>query len=164
MFCRVLTHPPPPCATYMCQWIRTASVQIMACRLLVPSHYLNQCWFILNWTLRNKFHWNFNQNTKSFIHKNASESIVCEMGAILSRGRWVNARKFGVDFFLSISTYSRFLSYQCTDPYMYQRKRPLIVISPCILWFYFSEPRRTDQIHIWMGPIGPWKFLLNIIN
>ena len=31
----------------------------------------------------------FNQNTKRFIHDNASENV-CEMGAILSRGRWVN--------------------------------------------------------------------------
>ena len=31
----------------------------------------------------------FYHNTKLFIHENASENIVCEMGAILSRGRWV---------------------------------------------------------------------------
>ena len=51
-----------------------------------PSHYLNQCWVIVNCTLRNKFQWNFNQNTKLFIHENACENIVCEMAAILSRG------------------------------------------------------------------------------
>ena len=28
-----------------------------------------------------------NQNTKLFIHENASENIVCEMAAILSTGR-----------------------------------------------------------------------------
>ena len=33
---------------------------------------------------------NFNQNTQLFIHENASENIVCEMAAILSRERWVN--------------------------------------------------------------------------
>ena len=38
----------------------------------------------------NKFQWNFNQNTKFLIHENTSESIVCEMAAILARGRWVN--------------------------------------------------------------------------
>ena len=31
-----------------------------------PSHYLNQCWVIVNWTLRNKLQWNFNQNAKLF--------------------------------------------------------------------------------------------------
>ena len=35
----------------------------------MPSHYLNQCWIIVNWTLRNKLLWNFNQNTKLFIPK-----------------------------------------------------------------------------------------------
>ena len=32
-----------------------------------------------------------NQNSKLFIHEIASENIVCQMAAILSRGRWVNA-------------------------------------------------------------------------
>ena len=60
-----------------------------------PSHYLNQCWVIVNWTLRNKLQWNFNQTTKFFIHVNASENVVCEMAAILSRGWWVNWPKQG---------------------------------------------------------------------
>ena len=36
---------------------------------------------------------NFNQNTKNVIHENASEIIVGEMAAILSRGRWVKNRE-----------------------------------------------------------------------
>ena len=32
-----------------------------------PSHYLNQCWLIVNWTLMNKRQWNLNQN-KQFFH------------------------------------------------------------------------------------------------
>ena len=27
-----------------------------------PSHYLNQCWNIVNWTSRNNLQWNFNRN------------------------------------------------------------------------------------------------------
>ena len=27
-----------------------------------PSHYLNQCWNIVNWTIGNKFQWNINRN------------------------------------------------------------------------------------------------------
>ena len=34
----------------------------MACAWSVPSHYLNQCWDIVNWTLRNKLQWNLNRN------------------------------------------------------------------------------------------------------
>ena len=60
---------------------------------MVPSHYLDQCWVIFNWTFKNKLQWNFNQNTRLFIHKNASENTVCEMTSILSRGRWVKCLK-----------------------------------------------------------------------
>ena len=55
-----------------------------------PSHYLNKCWVIVNWTTKNTLQWNFNQNTNLFIHDSASENIVCETAVILSRGRWVN--------------------------------------------------------------------------
>ena len=40
----------------------------------------------------NKFQWKLNQNFNIFIQENAFENIVCEMAAILSRGRWVNGR------------------------------------------------------------------------
>ena len=76
---------------------------------LVSNHYLNQCWVIVNWTLRNKLQWNFNQNTNLFIHKNIAENIVCEMAAILSMGTWVNSlrprpnrRHFADDIFKRI--------------------------------------------------------------
>ena len=45
---------------------------------------------IVNWTLSNKIHWNLNRNSFIFIHENASENIVREMAAILSRGIRVN--------------------------------------------------------------------------
>ena len=51
----------------------------------MPSHYLNQCWVIVNWTLKNKLQWNFNQNTKLLIHENASKNFVCEMAPFLFR-------------------------------------------------------------------------------
>ena len=47
---------------------------------------LNQRWVIVNWTLRNKLQWNFDQNKDLFIQENAYENIVCDMAAILSRG------------------------------------------------------------------------------
>ena len=56
----------------------------MACRLTGASHYLNQCWIIVNWTLRNKLQWNLNPNSNVFIQENAFESVVCETVAILS--------------------------------------------------------------------------------
>ena len=50
----------------------------------MPSHYLNQCWNIVNWTLRNKFQLNFYRNAYIFIQENALENGVCEMAAFLS--------------------------------------------------------------------------------
>ena len=55
-----------------------------------PSHYLNQCWIIVNWTLRNKLQWNLNRNSHIFIQENAFESVVCETAAILSQPQCVN--------------------------------------------------------------------------
>ena len=54
-----------------------------------PCHYLNQCWHIVNWTLRNKLQWNFNRNSNILIQENAVESVVCQTAAILSRPQWV---------------------------------------------------------------------------
>ena len=71
------------------QWIESALVQIMVVACMAPSHYLNQHWVIFYWTLRNKLQWNCNQSLKLFIRENASENIICELVAILSRGRWV---------------------------------------------------------------------------
>ena len=54
-----------------------------------PSHYLNQCWNVVNWTLRNKLQWNLNRNSNIFIQENAFESVVGETVAILSRPRCI---------------------------------------------------------------------------
>ena len=48
---------------YMRRWTGSSLVQIMACS--APSHYLNQCWNIVNWTFRNKLQWNLGLNELS---------------------------------------------------------------------------------------------------
>ena len=58
----------------------------------VPSHYLNQCWIILNWTHGNKLHWNLNGNLYIFIQENAFENVVREFAVILSRPQCVNSQ------------------------------------------------------------------------
>ena len=82
-------RPPPPPGLHKCvrelgqhcfrQWFVAYSA---------PSHHLNKCRVVFKLTLRKKLQWNFNQNTKRFNHENASEDIVCDMAAILSRRRW----------------------------------------------------------------------------
>ena len=49
-----------------------------------PSHYLNQSWFIVNWTIENKLQGNSNRNSYIYIHENAFETVFCEMADILS--------------------------------------------------------------------------------
>ena len=82
----------PHSAAYMHRWIGSALLQIMVCRLF-GTKPLSEQTFRYSQELspgplvyRNKLQWNFNQNRKLFIHGNASEYIVCEMAAILSRG------------------------------------------------------------------------------
>ena len=81
-----LTHLPRVphiCVSELCQhWFRWWLVAWS-----VPSHYLNQCWLIVSWTLTNKFQLDLNWNVKLFLHENALENIICEMAAILSRWR-----------------------------------------------------------------------------
>ena len=55
----------------------------------MPSHYLNQCWNIVNWNLKNKLHWNCNRNSNIFVQENPLEDVVCEMASILSRPQCV---------------------------------------------------------------------------
>ena len=85
-FCQVITNPStgmlnpcinssPPSAAYMRQWTGSALVQIMACRLFDAKPLSEPMLDFVNWTLRNKLQYNFNQNTKRFIHENASENI-----------------------------------------------------------------------------------------
>ena len=59
---------------------------------MVPSHHLNQCRNIVNWTLGNKLQWNINRNLYIFIKENAFEIVVWKMVAILSRPQCVNEK------------------------------------------------------------------------
>ena len=61
-----------------------------------PSHYLNQCWNIVNWALANKFQRNFHRNFIIFNLKNASEIVVWQNGGHFVRGKWVNGCNNGI--------------------------------------------------------------------
>ena len=54
-----------------------------------PSHYRNQCWRIVDWSLGNNLQWNLNQNIQSFIQENAFENAVWKMAANLCRPQFV---------------------------------------------------------------------------
>ena len=60
----------------------------------MASHYLNQCWNIVNWTPRNKLQWNFNWNSYIFIHENSLENFIWKLMAIFSQPQCVNCLHF----------------------------------------------------------------------
>ena len=74
---------------YMRRWSNHHRFRQWLVAWSAPSHYLNQCWNIVNWTLGNKLQWNFNRNSNISFLENALESVVCEIAAILSRSQCV---------------------------------------------------------------------------
>ena len=57
-------------SAYMRQWINHHWFRQWLVAWPAPSHYLNQCWNIVNWTPRNKLQWNVNRNSYIFIQEN----------------------------------------------------------------------------------------------
>ena len=78
-----------PSDAYMRQWTNQHWFRYWLVAWSAPSHYQNQCWNIVNKTLRNKLQWIFSRSSNIFIHEHAFESVVCEKAAILSRPQWV---------------------------------------------------------------------------
>ena len=78
-----------------------------------PSHYLNQCWLIVSWNLRNKLQWNLKRKTKRFIHENAFENVVCEMAVILSRGDELIFVSWIFHQYLNLAAFMLYGIYSC---------------------------------------------------
>ena len=97
----------------MRQWIGSALVQIMACRLFgakpLSKPMLGYCQLDPKEQTWMKF------DTKFFIHENASENIVCEMAAILSMGDVLTTLHYLIwEFCCSLDTDS--LKYDEVEP------------------------------------------------
>ena len=60
-------------------WLRSRAVSYST-----PSHYLNQCWLIINWILRNNWKSNLNQNELVFCQENAFENGISKISTICS--------------------------------------------------------------------------------
>ena len=80
-----------PSDAYMRQWSNHHWFRLWLVALPAPSHYLNQCWDIVNWTLGNKLQWNLNRNLNIFIEENTFEKVVCEILFISSRPQCVES-------------------------------------------------------------------------
>ena len=78
--CGMLCFSIVSIGTYMAQNSRI----LIVISWTAPSHYLNQCWNIVNWAPRNKLQWTLNRNSYIFIQEHAFENVVRKTTAILS--------------------------------------------------------------------------------
>ena len=60
-------------------------LQVVACCLAAPSHYLNHGWLINNYTHMKKVWWNFLQNWNVFMQGKTFQKVAYKMAAILFR-------------------------------------------------------------------------------
>ena len=99
---------------------------------LSPSHYLKQCWNIINWTHRNKLQLYFKPNSNIFVQEIAFENVVYKMAFILSRPhvKWL------IDFdWLILFYYSDSMIH--TTWYISQHK--VVIPSPSGLISYYKH-------------------------
>ena len=65
-------------------------VQVMACCLTAPSHYLNQCWLIISKAQRHSSEGNFTIDTSAINHRNYLENYLSKISFKSPRGQWIN--------------------------------------------------------------------------
>ena len=66
-------------------------VQVMACCLTAPSHYLNQCWLIVSKALWHSSEGNFSRDNSAINHLNLFENHSSKIQSKPTRGQWVNS-------------------------------------------------------------------------
>ena len=75
----------------MC-WHRSGSTmtKVMACCLMAPSHYLNQCWYIISRVMCHSPKGNNSRNAHEINHHNSLEIYTSNIKVTSPRGQWVN--------------------------------------------------------------------------
>ena len=68
---------------------RSTLGQVMACCLMAPSHYLNQCWLIIGQVLWHSVESNFMASAQAVILRNEFEKLHFQNYYHLSQGQWV---------------------------------------------------------------------------
>ena len=127
----------------------------MAC-----CHYLNQCWNIVNWTLKNKLQRNFDRNSNILIQENALANVVWGLASILFLPRCANSTMSG-EYNISQELYKRF-AIRC-----FSRLYPHVFISfGAKVTIDVAEVKILCQSVnvILLGPVLPGKPLLNVLN
>ena len=71
------------------QGSRSTLVQVMACCLMAPSHYLNQCWLIISKVQWHSSECNFTRDTSAISHWNKLENYLSKILFKSPRNQWV---------------------------------------------------------------------------
>ena len=141
-------------------------------RLNVPSHYLKQCWDIVNWNSRNKLQWNFKRNSNIFIQENPFENIIWKMASILSRTQcvtvyWdVNGPIISITFYQHDRSMSHYLyllicSFEVTPSLI---GCPQTWNQPCLIAWQ-SDCKNPIDTQIAFNVLFTWrKWLMDICN
>ena len=66
-------------------------VQVIACCLKAPSHYLNQCWHFINKVQWHSSDGNFTEDTSVNNHSNQFEYFLYKISFKSPRGQWVQS-------------------------------------------------------------------------
>ena len=129
----------------------------MACRLFGTKPLPDQCWYIVEWTIRNKLQWNLSQNTLIFIEENAFKSVDCKMSPWLC---WMKVVRISSSFKLTI--YIRhclcFNKYICAiyhknkNEKVIGRKLPSLIELEVVIWHFLmlsvTKIRENDVISV----------------
>ena len=78
---------------YGVRYLGSTLVQVMACCLTAPSHYLNQSWHIISKVQRHSYEVNFTIYNSAINHWNYLENYLSKISFKSPRGQWVNTNK-----------------------------------------------------------------------
>ena len=92
----------------------------------MPSHYLNQCSDIVDWTPRNNLQWNLGRNSSIFIQESVFGNVVCKMASILSRPQCVKTLRPELNSYHVAATISYALSWKKCVPLWFKFRWILI--------------------------------------
>ena len=106
----------------------------------LPSHYLNQCRLIMNYTLSKKLQGKFNRNTKVFCLENEFKNVACDISTPLFRSQCVSSSYCHVS-----TSLSRKRKILCT------RRQLRVDTSP------WDSGTKTHILYI-------WSYLVNMYN
>ena len=120
-----------------------------------PSHYLNQCWDIVNWTLRDKLRCNFNWNPHFFFKKRHSKMSSGKLRPCCL-GLNVLLMQYNNCFQLSLKVFQKF--QPISETVYTQSLQHTHINMHMSLWFVVVSTRETDQIlSEWYATRGRWE-------